>query len=270
MEAPMKAFLAALALTFFTSFALAAGIPPAAEGAKAALDKSPRHGEWVDIKVEGMNTPLKCFVVYPEVKDKAGVVLVIHEIYGMSDWVRSVADQLAADGFIAIAPDFLSGRGPNGGGTESLGQNVGQEIRKLTDEDTNKALAAVQEYGKKLPASNGKTATIGFCWGGGKSFSYAVFQPSLDAAVVYYGQNPSAEYAARVRCPVLGCYGGNDARVNMTIEPAKKVLGDKYTPNLYEGAGHAFLRLQATSPANAKAAEQAWPTTIKFLQEHLK
>src|SRR3954447_3440648 len=140
--------LALLATSFFvsaTSFAAdppaagdtakpaAAALPPGEAGAKAALDKTPRHGEWVDIEVPGAKTKLKSYVVYPERKDKAPVVIVIHEIFGLSDWVRSVADQLAADGFIAIAPDLLSGHGPDGGGTDSLGgrDSVTKAVREL-------------------------------------------------------------------------------------------------------------------------------------------
>src|SRR5690349_398893 len=98
----------------------AADLPPGEKEAKAALENSPRHGEYVDIAVPGAKTPLKAYVVYPERKEKAPVVIVIHEIFGLSDWIRSVADQLAADGFIAIAPDLLSGHGKEGGGTESF------------------------------------------------------------------------------------------------------------------------------------------------------
>ena len=167
--------------------------------AKERLNTSPRHGEFVDIAVPDMKTPLKSYVVYPEAKEKAPVVIVIHEIFGLTDWIRSVADQLAADGFIAIAPDLISGMGPSGGGTDSVAS--GDDVRKLVngfkhDEVVNK-LNAVRDYGMKLPAANGKTATIGFCWGGMQSFAYAAAQPELNAAVVYYGTSPDdpAAYA---------------------------------------------------------------------------
>ena len=123
---------------------------------------------------------LKSWVVYPERAQKAGVVLVIHDIRGMSDMARAMGDQLAQDGFIAIVPDFLSGKGPNGGGTDSLGQDVGKTIQTLTPADVNARLNAAMEYGKKLPASNGKTGVIGFCWGGARSFGYAAAQPALE------------------------------------------------------------------------------------------
>ena len=176
------------------------GLPPDANAAKATLDKSTRHGEWVDITVPDKKVPLKAYVVYPERKYKAPVVMVIHEIFGETDWVRGVADQLAADGFIAIAPDMLSGHGPNGGGTDSLGgqQAVTAKIREVRAPEVMADLDATRAYALKLPSANGKVATIGFCWGGGQSFAYAAAQPELSAAVVYYGTPPKAEDLAKV------------------------------------------------------------------------
>src|SRR6266850_2752340 len=248
-------------------------MPPGENEAKAWLEKSPRHGEFVDITVPGAKVPLKSWIVYPESKDKAPVVVVIHEIYGLSDWIRSVTDQLAADGFIAIAPDLISGMGPNGGGTDSLASrdDVVKLIRGLKDAQVVADLNAVREYGIKLPAANGKTASIGFCWGGMQSFTYSTAQPELGAAIVYYGTSPSnpADYE-KIKAAVQGHYGGNDARVNATIPTAEenmKKLGKIYEPHIYEGAGHGFLRAQ-DNPSNAKAAKEAWPLTIAFLKEH--
>ena len=256
----------------------AAEIPPGEPGAKAALEKSPRHGEWVDIKAEGVDVPIRSFVVYPERKEKAPVVIVIQEIFGLTDWIRSVADQLAADGFIAIAPDLLSGKAAGGGGTEAAvkaGEDVRQLVRALKPDEVVARLDGVRAYGAKLPASNGKTATIGFCWGGAMSFHYATARPELAAAVVYYGTSPeSPEAYARLKAPVLGLYGSDDARVNETIPRAKENMqkgGKRYTPHVYEGAGHGFLRQQdGRNGANKKAAEQAWPATVVFLKENTK
>ena len=253
-------------------------IPPGEGGAKVALEKSPRHGEWVDITVPGSETPLRSYVVYPERKEKAPVVIVIQEIFGLTDWIRSVADQLAADGFIAVAPDMLSGRGPGGGGTDSVASrdDVVKLVRGLKPEEVVKSLDAVRNYGAKLPASNGKTATIGFCWGGAMSFHYATAQPQLAAAVVYYGTSPSDAAAfEKINAPVLGLYGSDDARVNATIQPASdamKQLNKTYEAHVYDGAGHGFLRAQdgqnSRGGANLKAAKQAWPTTVQFLRKH--
>ncbi len=160
-----------------------------ADHAARALKESPRHGEWVDIKLSD-GSLLNSWVVYPERPTKSGVVLVIHDINGMRDIPRAVGDQLAQDGFIAIVPDFLSGKGPNGGGSASLGTGVGQAIRTLTPDEVNARLNAAMEYGKKLPASNGKVGVVGFCWGGARSFGYAAAQPGLNAAVVFYGEAP--------------------------------------------------------------------------------
>jgi carboxymethylenebutenolidase len=211
--------------------------------------------------------------VYPEKKEKAGVVLIIHEIYGLSDWIRGVADQLAKEGFIAVAPDLISGMGPGGGGTDSLASrdDVVKLIRGLTPEETKRRLDAVRAYAAALPASNGKLATIGFCWGGGKSFEFAAAEPPPAAVVVYYGTAPDSATLLRVKAPVLGLYGGDDARVDATIEPAKVALaksGVSYDPHVFEGAGHGFLR-QQSQRANLKATEKAWPLTVTFLHKHL-
>ena len=256
--------------------AIPAGTP---EHAARALKESPRHGEWVDIKLAD-GTPLKSWVVYPESATKSGVVLVIHDIRGMSDIARAVGDQLAQDGFIAIVPDFLSGKGPDGGGTASLGANVGQTIQALTPDDVKARLDAAAEYGKKLPASNGKTAVMGFCWGGARSFGYAAAQPALDAAVVFYGDAPGAgdgtleTKLANVHAPVLGLYAGNDARIGATVPPteaAMKKLGKSYEIHTFDGAGHGFMGAQAgAGGANLKAAQQAWPLATEFLKKNLK
>ena len=250
------------------------GIPPGEKNAKDVLNKSPRHGEWVEITVPGGKALLKSYIVYPERKDKAPVVIVIQEIFGLTDWIRSVGDQLAADGFIAIAPDLLSGHGPNGGGTDSYASrdDVTRAVRDLKRDEVTADLDAVREYGLKLPAASQKSATIGFCWGGGQSFAYAAAQPQLNAAVVYYGVPPSEQDMSKIPCPVLGCYGGDDARISATVGPTSetmKRLGKSYAPNVYDGAGHGFLRAQdGRNNANLTAAQQAWPVTIQFLRQN--
>ena len=260
----------------FAPLASAQDIPPAEEQAKAVLEKSPRHGEWIDVKLPSGGFPIRTWVVYPERKEKAGVVLVIHEIFGLSDWVRAVADQLAKEGFIAVAPDLLSGKGPGGGGTESAASrdDVVKLIRTLTPEETTARLNAVREWAIKLPSANATSATIGFCWGGSASFAYAAAQPLLNGAVVYYGTAPSDEALAAIKAPVLGNYGGDDARVTATVAPteaAMKKARKTYEPHVYDGAGHGFLRQQiGKDGANLKAARAAWPRTIEFLKDALK
>lgn len=244
-------------------------IPPPAEGAEKALKDSPRHGEWVDVAIG--DAKIHSFVVYPEKKDKAPVVIVIHEIFGMTDWVRAVADQLAAEGYIAVAPDLLSGKGPGGGGTESFkGDEVRNAIQKLSNDEVNARLDAVRDYAIALPSANGKSASIGFCWGGGASFRYATHQPKLNAAIVYYGTPPAKEELQKISVPVLGLYGQDDARVTSTVEDTKNLMkefGKSYSPQILDGAGHGFLRQQsAKDGANLKASQQAWMETIKFLK----
>jgi carboxymethylenebutenolidase len=255
-------------------------IPPGtADQAARALKESTRHGEWADVKMAD-GTVLKSWVVYPERSQKTGVVLVIHDIRGMSDMARAMGDQIAQDGFIAIVPDFLSGKGPNGGGTDSLGQDVGKTIQTLTPADVQARLDAAMEYGKKLPASNGKTGVVGFCWGGARSFGYAAAQPALNAAVVYYGDAPGSadntlETAlANVKAPVLGLYAGNDARIGATVpgtEAAMKKLGKSYEVHTYEGAGHGFMFGQGgAGGANLKAAQESWPVVLAFFKKNLQ
>ncbi len=254
--------------------------PGTADHVTRALAESSRHGEWVDIRMSD-GTALNSWVVYPERADKAGVVLVIHDIRGMSDYARALADQLAQDGFIAIAPDFLSGKGPDGGGTASLGAAVGQTMRTLTVADVVSRLNAAMEYGKSLPASNGKTGVVGFCWGGTQSFAYALAQNGLNAAVVYYGNVPGSSAdsvpeaeMANIAAPVLGLYAGNDARINSTLPPtiaAMMKLGKTYEFHTFEGAGHGFMFSQAgAAGANLSAAEHAWPITLRFFRNHLR
>lgn len=254
-----------------------AGLPPAEEGAMAALEASPRHGEWVDISLPGSDVPVRTWVVYPERSDPAPVVIVIQEIYGLTDWIRSVADQLAADGFIALAPDLLSGRGPGGGGTEAFASrdDVVAAVRNLSTDEAMTRLDAVREYALEIPSASGEVGTVGYCWGGSTSFSYAVHQPELDAAVVYYGTSPSDRSAyERISAPVLGLYGENDERVNATIPTARDAMGDlgkTYEVEIFDGAGHGFLRAQdGQEGANMQATEQAWPRTVEFFREHLE
>jgi carboxymethylenebutenolidase len=247
-----------------------AGLPPGESGAKERLASSPRHGEYVSVDVGG--TPVRTWVVYPERKDKAPVVIVIHEIFGLTDWIRAVADQVAADGFIAVAPDLVSGKGPNGGGTDAFPgrDEVIKVVSGLPRSEVDTRLNAVRAYALALPAANGKSATVGFCWGGASSFAYAAAQPALNAAVVYYGVAPSD--LSSVKAPVLGLYGENDARVNATLEATEakmKEPGKTYEKHVFAGAGHGFLRAQDEA-ANRKAAEEAWTKTIAFLRERTR
>jgi carboxymethylenebutenolidase len=245
----------------------------AQDWAKARLEKSPRHGEWV--KVKHGDREVNCFITYPEVKDKATAVIVIHEIFGLSDWVRGVTDQLAEAGYIAIAPDLLSGTAPGGGGTAELGgmDAVRKAIMSLPADQITADLNAVAEYVTKLPACNGKLAVGGFCWGGGQTFRYATNNKDVKAAFAFYGTAPESETdLGRINCPVYGFYGENDNRVDATIPKtaeAMKKLGKKYEPVTYKGAGHGFMRAgedptpaeddkKAAKEANKKARDDAW------------
>lgn len=260
-------------LALAATSAAAQELPADAEAAAERLEMSPRHGEWVKYDA-GAGDSVLAWVAYPERDDPAPVVVVIHEIFGLTDWVRGVADQLAADGFIAIAPDLLSGKGPDGGGTDSFeGGEVRRAIRELDRGEVVRRLNGAAHHAMSLPAATSSFASIGFCWGGSTSFMYSTAQPELDAAVVYYGGAPDAEALARIEAPVLGLYGGDDARVNATIGPAEQEmerLAKRYEYEIYDGAGHGFLRQQnGRDGANMSATQQAWPRTIAFLKAEL-
>ena len=245
---------------------LAAVTTQAQDWAKARLEKSPRHLEWV--KVKQGNREVNCFIAFPEVKEKATAVVVIHEIFGLSDWVRGVADQLAEAGYIAIAPDLLSGTAPGGGGTAELGGGdaVRKAISSLPPDQITADLNAVVQYVVKLPANNAKVAVGGFCWGGTQTFRYATNNKEIKAAFPFYGSGPEKEEdIARINCPVYGSYGGNDARVNASIPMSTELMkkaGKTYEPVTYDGAGHGFMRAgedpKDTNQANKKAREDAW------------
>lgn len=247
-------------------------IPPDASLAPARLLKSPRHGEWAFIPT-GEGDSLRSWVVYPERSTKAPVVIVIHDIYGMSTWARSIADQLAADGFIAIAPDLLTSKHLPEGPDSVLAPLASAAIRTLDQAQIQRQIDAVARYGMSLPAATRKYGIVGFCWGGGVSFAHAVHAPNLGASVVYYGTSPRTEDLASVRAPVLGLYGGNDARVNATIpaaDSALRALGRVYQQNIYPGAGHGFLKQQGgMNGANLTASRSAWPATIAWFRKYL-
>jgi carboxymethylenebutenolidase len=235
----------------------------AQDWARQAVDKSPRHREWVTVKHDGRS--VETFIAYPEVSSKAPVVLVIHEIFGMSDWVEEVADEFAAAGYIAVAPDLLSGMAPNGGRTKDIeASRVGEAIGKLPPDQITADLNAAADYGEKLPASNGKLYVAGFCWGGGQSFRFATNRPDLTAAFVFYGPPPAADAMTKVKGAVYGFYGGSDARISATVPDTKekmKAAGKSYEAVIYEGAGHGFMRAgeqPGATEANKKARDEAW------------
>lgn len=231
--------------------------------AKARLEQSPRHREYLTIQHDGRS--IRTYVVYPEVKGKAPVVVLIHEIFGLSDWMKLEADEVAAKGFIAIAPDLLSGVGPNGGGSDALYASAGgqdsviKNVMGLDATQVNLDLDAVADYGKKLSAASGTVVVGGFCWGGTKSFEFAAHRTDLSAALVFYGTPPASAEMTKIHTPVYGFYAENDARVSSTIPDATagmKTAGKRYDPVIYAGAGHGFMRAgQApdASEANKKA-----------------
>ncbi len=250
---------------------LTAPSAPAQDWAKQILDKSPRHQEWVNIPYD--HGSVQAFVVYPQVSGKAPAIVMIHEIFGLSDWVRSMADQLAAQGYVVIAPDLLSGTAPNGGGSSAYPDQDARvkAVSMLNPDAVTAELNAAADYVKKLPAASGKLAVIGFCWGGGQSFRFATQRHDLSAAFVFYGPQPKD--LAAITAPVYGFYAGNDARISLTVPGTRKAmaaLGKKYKAVIYAGAGHGFMRLgedpSNTNPANVTARKEA----LKRLESLLK
>lgn len=250
----------------------------APDWAQAQLEKSPRHQEWVTVK-HG-DRAVDTFVVYPESSDKRPVVLVIHEIFGMTNsvnghWAQEVADEFAAAGYIAVAPDLLSGMGPNGGRASSFEPSAGTEaVSKLNPDQITADLNAVADYAVKLPAASGKLFVAGFCWGGSQSFRFATNRPDLAAAFVFYGTPPATDAIARIKAPVYGFYAGNDARVTATVPQATeemKAAGKAYEPVVYDGAGHGFMRAGEApnaSPANKAAREKSWARLKELLAKN--
>ncbi len=243
--------------------ALTASLASAQEWARERLEKSPRHREWVTVKHDGRS--VETFVAYPESRNRTPVVLVIHEIFGSTDWVQELSDELAEAGYIAVAPDLLSGMGPKGGRTTDFAQGEAmQAVSHLDPAQVTADLNAVADYALKIPAANGKLFVTGYCWGGGQSFRFATNRADLSAAFVFYGPPPDKDAMVRIKAPVYGFYGENDARIGATIPGTveqMKAAGKVYEPVTYAGAGHGFMRggeAPEAKEADRKARNDAW------------
>jgi len=254
----------------FFAFALVLLAPSlgAQDWAKERVKLSPRHSEYVDIK-SGSRT-LWVRVVYPESKNKTPAVLVVHEIFGLTDWVKSLCDQLAENGVIAVCPDLLSGQDFDVKDAEA----AMKATSALPPEQVAADLNAAADYALKLPACNGTLAICGFCWGGGWAFKYANMNPKLKAAYSFYGTAPDdAAKVAGIMCPVFGFYAENDARVDATIPKAEELMkaaGKTYEPVIYKGAGHGFMRDGESpegKPDNKKARDDAWARWKELLKK---
>lgn len=256
----------------FTFIMLALLLPASGqEWAKTQLEKSPRHMEWV--KVKDGNREVNCFVVYPQTKQKVMAILLVHEKFGLANWVRQEADELAAAGYIVIAPDLLSGEGPGGGGTAAIG-GMDAAIKAVSQLPPNQVVSdlnAVAHYVTNLPSCDGKLVVLGFDWGGGQAFRYATVNPNLQAAFVFYGTPPAADAMKNVQCPVYGFYGDNDDRITPTVPKATKEMkaaGKIYESVTYEDAGHGFMR-NGEAPGglmgNRMARRTAWNRLTKLL-----
>ena len=251
----------------------AASPPAGSTDVAARLTASPRHGECVMIP-SGAGDSVRAYVVHPERRERAPVVVVIHEIFGLSTWIRGVADQLAAEGYVAIAPDLLTGKEPLGPGDSLTNETARRVIQTLRPEEVHRRIAAVGQWGMQQPSASQEYAVLGFCWGGSTSFAHAVQSPAgLGAAVVFYGSSPPSASLSGVRVPVLGLYAGDDARVNSTVPAADstmRALGKTFEYRMFDNSGHGFLRQQdGRDGANLAAARESWPMAIAFLRRHL-
>jgi carboxymethylenebutenolidase len=250
-------------------------LPPAPAASQdfalARLEESPRHHEWVEVK--SGDRSVHCFVAYPESAARTLAVVVIHENRGLTDWVRSVADQLAEAGYLAVAPDLLSGFDEKHGRTSDFATSdaARDALYRLDPERITSDLAAVSAYAAKLPAATGKVAVAGFCWGGAQAFRFATNARNLAAVLVFYGAPPDTAALPRITAPVYGFYGEDDERINATIDETRRrmrALGKAYEVEIYPGAGHAFLRRgddPSESEANRKARDAAWGRLERIL-----
>jgi carboxymethylenebutenolidase len=247
-------------------------LPAGGADVTARLAESTRHAEWAMVRV-GNDDSVRVWIVYPERSTRAPVVIVVHEIFGLSTWIRGVADQLAADGFIAVAPDFLTGYTGAFHPDSFPVDSARAMIRRLDVNQIQTRIDAVARWAMARPAALPRYGIVGFCWGGSVVFNHAVRAPTLGAGVAYYGAAPEAARLTTVRAPILGLYGENDARVNATIAPtdsAMRAMGKTYEPQIFPGAGHGFLRAQdAAAGANLEATRRAWPATLAWFRRHL-
>jgi carboxymethylenebutenolidase len=248
-------------------FVLTTLVPAAAaDPVRDRLENSPRHHEWQEVETSSGRT-VRCWVVFPEVDEPATTVVLIHENRGLNDWARSAADQVAEAGFLCVAPDLLSQTGPGGGGTESYESDdaARNAISKLPPQQVLDDLDAVVAHARGLEAGNRTVAVAGFCWGGSQTFRYATHNPQIAAAFVFYGSAPEDAAAYRkIQAPVYGFYGGNDFRITGQVPDVKekmKQAGKPYEAVIYDGAGHAFMRIGEgpdASDENRAARRQAW------------
>jgi len=236
------------------------------------LEKSGRHHEFVELKADN-GQAVKAFVVFPEVNKPVPAVVVIHENRGLNDWARSFADQVAEAGYLAIAPDMLTGKGPEGGDTASFetSDDARTAIYKLDQAEVTAAVDAAVQYASKQKAANGKVVVVGFCWGGGQAFRAATNE-EINAACVFYGSAPEPEVMKEIEAPVYGFYGGNDFRITGDVPKVTEQMkeADKtFKPVTYKEAGHGFMRSgedEQPEAANEKGRNEAWQRLLEVLQ----
>jgi len=227
------------------------------------------HGEWIYVKKRGQTDSVRAYVAYPERKDRAPGVVVIHEIFGLSDWEPTVADRLAKSGYVAIVPDLLSSKYGRTPADPDSGRKL---VAQLEPSRITADLDASVDYLNQLSAvKTGSICVMGFCWGGGQSFRYATNNPKLKAAVICYGQPPEHDALERIETPLLGVYGENDARIDASLPDVAgrlKALGKSFTYQTYPGTGHGFLR-PGREGSDGPQVEKAWRNILDFFKKEL-
>lgn len=249
----------------FTAVFSLPNILHAQDFALSQLENSPRHHEWVEIDANGRT--VHSFVAYPETDQPVPSVIVIHENRGLTDWVRSFADQVAAAGYIAIAPDLLSGFSGDYQRTNDFASSddARDALYQLNPDQITQDLNAVRDYISNLASSDGTVVVAGFCWGGSQTFRYATNSNQIAAGLVFYGSAPEeAEAVQQIAAPIYGFYGENDARINAgipAIEELMEAYDNPYEYEIYPGAGHAYMRdgdNPEGSQANKNARDASW------------
>jgi carboxymethylenebutenolidase len=246
-------------------------LPAGAFTASSTVARTTLRHEWVDVPFAGQR--LRTWIEYPNRPDRAPVVVVMSHEAGLDDWMRAVADQLATDGFIAVAPDVLSGRGPKGGNIDSFpfAADVIRANASLPQSEALRRYKAALDYARKLPQAGPKSGSLGVGMGGADSFRFAAEEPTLAAAVIFYGIAPDPSVLGKVNAPIAGFYGEDDLRVMATVRPAEaamKRLGKTFEVHVFPGATQAFLR-STVEGRNGEAVAGAWPAAIQFLRRHL-
>jgi len=221
-----------------------------------------------DATYPGAKGEMRGYLAYPAAGGPFGAVIVVHENRGLNAHTKDVARRVALEGFVALAPDFLSDLG----GTPADEEAARPMFQQLPAADVAANGVATIAWLKTHAKSNGKVGAMGFCWGGGTVNNIATVAPDLLAAVPYYGGQPDAAAVPNIKAKVMAHYGGLDERINAGIpafEAALKAAGTDYQIFIYEGANHAFNNDTSAARYSKEASDLAWSRTMGLFREVL-